>query len=293
MPSLLRSANPILTYAGKDVTNDWMPALLNLTWRRSVGNSHEKNADSITLSLADPTGHFRHNYDLEVKQTLRLQVESWNWNYPGEHLLSDAREMHITRIEIEGGKDRGSTVHLTASSIDPATHFRHTKNSRAVEKSDLKTVAAQVANDNGWTLDYQAKVNPQIAHAEQHDQSDATFLQRFCHEHDLYFRPINKVLIIGSMQDLENQPPKGTIVAPTPNNPGGINGRGIISWRLEEDIEDTYANCLVSSKDEKTGKVTSGLAADADQKGPTHNEVKKPVGPVVDRQPGAVIEPEQ
>jgi phage protein D len=293
MPSLLRTAQPLITYAGQDVTSDWVPALLHLTWRKSVGNASAKNADSISLSLADPTGHFRYTYDLKAKQPLRLQVESRNWNYIGEHLLSDATEMQISRVEIEGSKDRGSVVQITALSILPSSHFRLTKKSRAVEKSDLKTVAGQVAKDNGWSLQYTASINPQIAHAEQHDQSDATFLQRFCHEHDLYFRVRNKTLIIGSMQELEKQAPKGTIVCPTPNNPGGINGKGIISWRLEEDVEDTYANCAVSSKDVKTGKVTTGIAADPDQEGATHNVVHKPVGPVVDREEGAVIEPSE
>jgi hypothetical protein len=291
MPSLLRSANPIITYAGKNVTTDWVPALLHLCWKRGIGM--EAKADTITISLADPTGHFRYTYNLKCKEKLRLQVESWNWNHIGEHVLSDATEMTITRVEIEQSKDRGSVVNLTASSIPPMAHFRTTKKSRAVEQTDLETLAAAIAKDNGWKLNYTASVNPQVAHAECHDQSDATFLQRFCHEHDLTFLPKDGVLYIQSIADLEKQAPKGTILCPTPQNAGGINGRGIISWRLEEDVEDTYANAVLSTKDVKTGKITTGIAQDPDQNGPTHNVVHRPVGPVVDREEGAVIEPSQ
>jgi hypothetical protein len=296
MAGLLRSGDPIITYAGQNVTADWLPALLSLTWRRSVGNASSKNADSISISLADPTGHFRFNYNLAVKQPLKVQIESWNWNYPGEHLLSDSGEMDITRVEIEQSKDRGSVIMLTASSIPPTTHFRLTKKSRSAVQTDLKTLAADVAKNNGWKLDYQSSTNPPIKYAEQHDQSDAAFLLRFCHEHDLYFRVKNKTtLIVGSMQDLEARPSVGTIVCPTPNFPGGINGRGLISWRLVHDVEDTYQNALVQSKDKKTGKNASGFAEDADQVkdggGPAHNVPKHPItGPVVEPGTGAVTE---
>jgi phage protein D len=294
MPAgLLRSADPIITYEGKNVSADWVPALLSLTWRKSIGSAEDKNSDSIEISLADPTGHFRQTYDLKAKQKLQLQIESWNWNRIGEHLLSVVTDMQISRVEIRGTKDGGSLIHITALSLLPTAHYRLTKKSRAVVNSDLKTVAAACAKANGWTLQYNAKDNPPIAHAEQHDQSDATFLKRFCNEHDLIFRIRNNVLIINAMADLEKAAPKGTILAPTPKNPGGINGRGIISWILVEDIEDTFANCVVSVKDASTGKVTTGVAQDPDQNGATHSKVEKPItGPIVNPSPGAEHLPE-
>jgi hypothetical protein len=278
MAGLLRSANPIITYGGKDVSADWVPAIMQLTWKRSIGDSTNRNADSITIQLADPTGYFRHNYNLKCKQTLRLQVESWNWRFPGEHLLSDATEMTISRVEIEGSKDRGSVITLTATSIPPISGFRLTKKSRSVVRTDFKTLCGKIAADNGLTLQYNTKINPQIAYAEQHDQSDAAFLQRIAIEHDLIFRPRNKTLIVGSMAELGKQAPVGTIVCPSPGNPGGINGNGIISYHLAEDIEDTYSAALSQSKDVATGKTVTGYATDKNNKeGPVHNTVHKPV----------------
>jgi Phage tail baseplate hub (GPD) len=277
MPGLLRSAEPIITYAGQNVTPSWAPKLKHLVWKKSVGNSTEKNADSITISMSDEDGYLRQNFDLKAKQPLKLQIESRNWNYPGEVLLSEVTEMEISRVEIEGTKDSGTLVVLTASSIPPTCGFRLTKKSRSAVQTTVKDIATQVAKDQGWSLQYTTSVNPTVKYAEQHDQSDAAFLQRFCIEHDLYFRVRNKVLIIGSMQELEKQKPKGTIVCPRAGVPGGINGRGIISWRLVEDVEDTYANSLLQNKDVKTGEVSTGFAEDEDKNGPTHNNVHKPL----------------
>jgi len=274
MAGLTRYAQPKITYNGADVSVDWVPKLTHLTWRRGIGQN--KRGDTINLQLADPDGKFRHTYNVIAKQNIQIAVESFNWNYPGEHLSSKASQMQITRIEIQMSKHGGSTLHIEASSIPPTTGFRLTRKSRTAIKTDLKTIAGQVAKDNGWTLDYRASVNPQVAYSVQHDQSDASWLERFCHEQDLGYKITNSKFTIVGNQDLEAQSPVGTILAPTPGNPGGIGGRGLISVRLVEDVEDTYAHCQVTSKDIKTGKITTGQADDPDPNGPILNEVKKP-----------------
>jgi len=287
MAGLIRHAQPVITYNGTNVSASWVPNLQNLTWKRAIGMN--KRADTISISLADPQGTFRKTYNIIAKQSIQLQVESFNWNYPGERLISDATQMEITRIEIEIDKGAGSTIHIEASSIPPSSGFRLTKKSRTAVQTDLKTVAAQIAKDHGWTLDYRATVNPKVAYSAQHDQSDAAWLERFCHEQDLTYKPKNGKLTIIGNQDLEAQAPVGTIVCPSPGVPGGINGRGVIRVRLVEDVEDTYAHSVVTSKDVKTGKITTGQADDPDPKGPTLNQVHKPTGVVVDTEPGAEI----
>jgi len=275
MAGLTRYAQPVITYNDTNVSAKWVPNIEHLTWKRAIGQN--KRADTISIVLADPTGVFRRTYNIVAKQKIKLQVESWNWNYPGEHHMSDATEMEITRIEITMDKGGGSSLHIEASSIPPSGHFRLTKKSRVAIKTDLKTIAQQICADNNWTLDYRTQVNPKVSYSVQHDQSDSAYLERFCHEQDLTYKPKNGVLHIIGNQDLEAQAPVGTIVCPTPNSPGGINGRGVIHVRLYEDVEDTYAHSVVTSKDVTTGKITRGQADDAvDQNGPTLNVVNKP-----------------
>ena len=287
MPGLSRYAQPRITYNGQDVTTDFVAALEHLSWKRAIGQ--DKRADTISMQLADRDGKFRHTYNIIAKQSIQLQVESFNWNYPGEHLMSDATQMEITRIEITMDKHGGSSLHIEASSIPPSSHFRLTKKSRTAVQTDLKSIAAQICKDHGWTLDYRASVKPKVAHSTQHDQSDAAWLERFCHEQDLAYKPKNGKLTIIGNQDLEAQAPIGTILCPTPQNPGGINGRGIIRVRLYEDVEDTYAHSIVTSKDVRTGKITTGQADDPDPRGPTLNQVHKPTGTAVYREPETEI----
>jgi phage protein D len=277
---LARLAQPKITYQGQDVSAAWVAKLKHLTWKRSVGQN--KRADTISIVLADPDGTFRRTYNVIAKQQIQLQVESFNWNYPGEHRMSDATQMEITRIEIHMNKQGGSELHIEASSIPPSSGFRLTKKSRTAVKTDLKTITEQIAKDHGWKLQYNASENPQVGYAVQHDQSDAAWLERFCHERDLTYKPKNGTLTIMGNQDMEAKAVVGTIVAPTPGNPGGINGRGIISVRLHEDVEDTYAHSVVTSKDVQTGKITTGQADAPDPKGPVLTSPEKPLtGPAV------------
>lgn len=287
MSGLIAYAQPIITYNGTNVSASWVPKLKHLSWKRAIGM--DKRADTVSMTLADPDGTLRQTYNVIAKQQLQLRVESYNWNYPGEHLISDATQMETVRIEITINKDSGSELHIEASSIPPSGNFRLTKKSRTAVKTDLKTVAAQIASDNKWSLDYRASVNPPVAYSCQHDQSDAAWLERFCHEQDLTYKPKNGVLTIIGNQDLEAQSPIGTIVCPVQGSAGGINGRGIVHVRLFEDVEDTYAHSVVTSKDVKTGKITSGQADDPDSNGPTLNQVHKPTGVVTDTEPETEI----
>jgi phage protein D len=288
MAGLIRSAHPVITYNGTNVTAAWVPKLEHLTWKRAIGMN--KRADTVSMQLADPDGSLRQTYNVIAKQQLQLQVESESWNYPGEHLLSDATQMEIVRIEITMDKGSGQTLHIEASSIPPSSHFRLTKKSRTAVSTDLKTIAAQIAKENNWTLDYRATVNPKVAYSCQHDQSDAAWLERFCHEQDLTYKPKNGKLTIIGTQQLEAQAPVGTIVCPTSGRPGGINGHGVIHVRLFEDVEDTYAHSVVVSKDVKTGKITTGQADDPDPKGPVLNQVHKPTGVVVDHESSQITQ---
>jgi len=56
-----------------------------------------------------------------------------------------------------------------------------------------------------------------------------------------------------------------------------------------EDVEDTYAHAVVTSKDVNTGKITQGQADDPDPRGPTLNVVHKPTGVVVEKEPESEI----
>jgi phage protein D len=221
-----RTATPVITYNGADQSTVVYPSLLELSVKEGIGFT----GDAVTLRLADPEGLFRLTWTLKAVVPLDLTIKTQNWNYPGEMLTRDFGTFTVTRCEISQNKGQGTVVSLYASSINPCTPGRLQKNSSGTNATTLQALAAAVAQANGLTLNYIAPINPTFSRVDQYDQSDYVFLQRLCKQNDFFMKVKNGGLWIQSMTQIEQQSPAGTIICPTPGNPGGINGvGGIIS----------------------------------------------------------------
>jgi hypothetical protein len=259
MLSQVRSARPIISYSGADVSQEVYPSLQELTYKEGT----ESKGDNVELKLADPEGRFRLTWSLKVAVPLNLSLESQNWLYQGERTHRDCGSFEIKRISIRQDKRSGTIVSLSASSIPVSCSGRLERKNRAWTKTTLKAIAQQVATDNGLALRYIAKENPKIARTDQHDESDFVLLDRHAHENDLFVKVKQKTLWIISKEELEQQAPVGTIVCPTPGNPGGVNGRGgITSWEISESTEDIYKAAEVKFRNNKTGMTVTGTATD-------------------------------
>ena len=274
MLSLSRSARPIVNYNGADVTQQFYPSLQELSYREGT----ESKGDSLELNLADPEGLFRQTFSLQAANRISLVLESSNWNYPGEYIHHDCGTFEISRISIRQDKHSGTTVSLTANSISATSNARLERKSRAWTKTNLKTMAQQIAQDNGWQLQYQAKENPNIARTDQHDESDFVLLDRHAHEIDLFTKVKGGKLWVHSKEELERQAPVGVIICPTRDSPGGLNGvGGIISWEITETTEDIYKAAEVKWRNNKTGTTVTGTATDPKAKvGPTLRDKYNP-----------------
>lgn len=263
-----RWAAPIISYNNGDVTAQVFPSLKELCYREGT----EFTGDSVDLKLADPEGKFRLTWTLKAAVPLNLALESYNWNYPGERIHRDCGSFEIHRIEIRQEKGGGTTVELAATSIPVSANGRLERKSRAWTKTTLKAIAQQIATDNGLALQYNAKENPKISRADQHDESDFVLLERHAQESDLFVKVKQKTLWIISKEELEHQAPVGTIVCPTPGNPGGVNGQGgIVSWEINETTEDIYKAAEVSFRNNKSGRVVTQSVTDPNAVvGPVH-----------------------
>lgn len=253
-----RFARPIISYNDANVSTQVYPSLKELTYKEGT----ESTGDNVELKLADPEGHFRLTWQLKAATPLNLGLESQNWNAAGEHLFKDCGTFEIHRISIKQNKKSGTEISLYASSIPVKSTLRLERKTRAWTKTNLQTIAQQIATENGLTLQYQAKENPQIARTDQHDESDFVLLNRHAEENDLFVKVKKGKLWMISKEELEQQAPVGTIVCPTANNPGGINGMGIIDWDMSETTEDTHKACEVKFRHNKTGTTVTGLTTD-------------------------------
>ncbi len=264
----VRRAYPVITFNDQDVSAVVFPSLIGLDYRESYKD--DQMSDMITIDLADPEGLFRLTWTLGATKPLSLKLVMENWNGPGSGTISkDCGTMFITAITMHSDKSKGTTIKLTCSSIAPNTSMRLEKKSHAWAQTTASAIAGQVASDNGWSLKYLPKTDPQITRADQHDHSDAYMLKKICSENDFSYKVVNGTLFVRSNEDVEAQASIGTIVCPTPTNVGGLNGSGLLSWEFRENTEDcSYADCTVSVKNNKSGKTVEGTASDPNHPGP-------------------------
>jgi hypothetical protein len=217
-------------------------------------------ADTVSLSIADPDGSFRRNFKLKAAVPLTLSIVS-----PKRTRNCGTFYIHTVKMRGEKGGGTDVTIDCTSIPIKPETSVRTERKSKGSEKTTLKALASKVASENGLTLQYKAAENPKIGRADQHDESDLVHLGKHASENDFALKIKDNTLWILDRDALDKAAPVGTLVIPSPGNPGGINGvGGLASWELTECTEDIYKACELRHKDHKTGKIVTGLVEDPD-----------------------------
>jgi hypothetical protein len=196
-------------------------------------------------------------------------VENWNGPFTGT-LTKQLGSMFIKSVRIEQNKGGGTTVRLSCTSISPEIGFRLERKSRAWTQTTVRDVCAQIATDNGLTLNYTPSSNPAMERVDQHDHSDSYEVQKISSDNDFSFKVINGSLWVRDRHAVEQSSPVATIVCPSPQGgPGGLNNSGVIHWEFIESTEDAnYADCDLTYRDNTTGNTVSGTATDPTQTGP-------------------------
>ena len=261
----VRRAYPQISYQGVDVSSTFIPSLKSFVYRDSF-QSHCL-ADTLEIELGDPEGLFRKSWSLKTGQTVTAAIVVENWSGPGTgKLTKQLGTMYIKGVRIKQSKGAGTSVRISCSSIDPATSFRLERKSRAWTMTDVKSVASQIATDNGLTLKYQPTTNPTMERFDQHDHSDAFALERACDPNDFLPKIVNGQLWIRDRHEVEMSALVGTIVCPSTGNVGGLNGSGIIDWEFVQNTEDcNYGACDLSYKDNLSGNTTAVSVPDPNQ----------------------------
>jgi hypothetical protein len=266
--SAVRKVSLNVTLGGQDISSVLGPSLVSLSYHEAYKD--EQLADSLEMTIADPEGKFRLTFTLATQQQITLSITVQNWAGPGSgSITKNCGIFYVTNVRIHTNKSQGTTISLSCSSINPSTSFRLERKSAAWSQTTVSGVAGQIATDNGWTLKFLPASDPASTRIDQHDHSDAYMLRKLCSENDFSFKIVSNTLWIRDNQEVEKQAPIGTIVAPTPDNVGGLNSSGIIDWSYSESTEDcAYADCVVSVKNNKSGKTVTQTTADPNATAP-------------------------
>src|SRR5258708_8300611 len=93
--SQARTARPIVTYDGVDVTKEVYPSLIELIYKEGI----QFSGDALMLRLADPEGRFRLTWTLKAVVPLTLSLHTENWHYPGKIVDHVAGSFMVSRVE--------------------------------------------------------------------------------------------------------------------------------------------------------------------------------------------------
>jgi phage protein D len=251
---------PTITIGGAALPAELANLVTEITYKEGL----KFTSDTVNLHVADPGGVFRRTF--RIKATIPVTLSITVTGGLGS-LTKNCGTFYIHTLNFKGNKSGGCDIDIecTSTPVKSDNSIRTERKSRGTEKTTLKDLAAKIAKENGLGFSWQVKANPKIGRTDSHDESDLVHLNKHCSDNDLIMKVKDQTLYILDHDALEKQPPVGIIIAPSPLDPGGINGvGGLLSFHMTESTEDVYKACEVAYYDPRTGKMIKRTVNDPD-----------------------------
>lgn len=217
-----------LSFASKDVTADLLPDLLAF----SYSDKETGEADELTLTMKDETGKWAGSWKPTGGETVEASIISGETDKKGEKLFCGRFYVDSQRVS---GPPR--VFEISAVSIPLNKPIRRKIKSRGWEKSDLKKIAGQIADEGGLKLFYDADENPAFERQDQQRESDLKFLSRLCEESGMSLKVTDTKLVIFDQSSYEKKKPIRTYT---------LNESPILAWDFENAQSETYKSVTVS-----------------------------------------------
>jgi hypothetical protein len=238
-----RRASPSLIIGGQDI-------LLGLASQNIISfcytDSTSDKADDLSIELADPQRSWMLRYlpkDAKKGIECRASMTVYDWAFPGDTRIFECGIFWINNINFKGPPNN---VSIKASSIPP-NGVKSTKKFKSWENTSLKSIGGEIASNNGLTLFYDTKEDPQVKRTDQTDKSDLEYLRDRCKESKLSLKIHKKQLIIYSEEEYEAREPAFSLVYGASN---------ILDYEFNSKTDDTYAKCKNKFDNPETGKIT-------------------------------------
>lgn len=164
-----RRAVLVLEYNGKIVTEYLADSLLEFTYTDAASG----DLDDIDIRLEDRARKWQGPWTAAEGDKIKATIRTVNWGGPGE-----IKKLFLGSFEVDSGMVEGppDTVSIKATSLPVYSGARHEKRTKSWEKTQLKTIASEIAKRAGLALLYEATDNPTYDRIEQTDMSDMAFL---------------------------------------------------------------------------------------------------------------------
>lgn len=226
---LTRRIKPTITISGRDVTRDLSPYLLGITYEDNLSGE----ADTLELELMDRERLFIGDWFPDLASTISVTLAKENWDG------STTLDLGTFEIDEVTAAYPASTFKIKSVSISQNSGLRQRDESKAYENVKLSELAAQIAQESGVELFFQATDDPEIKRAEQGEQSRLAFLEKICADNYLALKVDDGKLIIFDESELDKQSPIATLER---------DKSPILRFSATKTLQEVYKSAQVSYK---------------------------------------------
>ncbi len=165
----------VVRYAGKDITADISPTLIELTYADAL----EGESDTLDLTLEDSAGRWQDAWYPQQGDVLSAQI-----GYEGAPLLP-CGDFEIEEVTLDGAAGQGDTVRIRALAASVTRRLR-TRESHGYENTTLADITQTVALREKLTLKGDID-HIRIARVTQVFEANLAFLKRVAAEYGYAF----------------------------------------------------------------------------------------------------------
>lgn len=245
MPEARKTEIKII-YKNKDISENIAPYLLNFTYNDNISGK----ADDISFSLEDRNELWANDWLPSKGDTVQCSIILHDDNLQsrpcGKYEVDEITYASPPRI-------------ITIKGISGAIskNMRDEKHSRAWENVSLKTIASDIANENGLELFFDGD-NVNYDRKEQNHESDMQFLEGLCSNAGLNLKINEGKIIIFSSEFYEKKESVSTL---------DIDDAKLISFNFKGKAANVYRKAHVKYHDSIKDEIYEAEHEDTDAQG--------------------------
>lgn len=239
---LSRRTEVYIEYENKDISADIKPYLLDFSYQ-----DNEDEADDLQVTLEDKEGLWQKDWFPEKGAKIKAEIITINYEFEGQRLRLPCGTFEIDDI---GCSRPPSTVKLKAISIPVSNSVNQEKKTKAWEKVFFKSIANEIANNNGMGIMIDITNDKFYDRVDQNQESDLAFLKRLCKDMGLVIKISNLDIIILDDKKYQEKSVVRTITKGEPS---------LISYDFNVNSLSAYKAAKVSYKDPETGDLEEAV----------------------------------
>ena len=258
-----------LKYEGADISADVAPFVISFSYA-----DRTDKIDEISIVFEDTHGLWSNSWWPERGAKLAAKFRVENWFNPGDSFERDCGQFEIDDFSSSGPP---STATIKAVAVGISSSIRRQQNDKSWENTEIKLIAQDIADRNGFELKWYSNYNPTLERWQQNSQSDLACLKAICDYAGLILKITDKALVIFRGEEFDKTKPEITIRKV---------GDGVKIYSFNTNSSDIYSACLVTYYDPTQRKfleylfkpdgisgLRGGGSAKKEKAGPTSKQV--------------------